>query len=209
MAIFGHFGGFWPGSYRAIFSKNGQKWPFWPKTAKNGVFGHNSPFWAILALFGPRRAPAARGFTSTPAPPAGEGPGAPGGPKGLSGPRPEGLPGTLVPEVPDPGPGIPAPGGPGAPEPRSRDPGTRRGLRTPPRGWFYINPSRRGPAVPAGGPRDQGSPGGPRRGPREADFQPRPAGVKIPLFLVPGNRGAPARGVDVKPPPGTPTFPAF
>jgi len=37
------------------------------------------------------------------------------------------------------------------------DPGGPR--RTPPRGGFYINPSRRGPAVPGGGP--GGVPGGP------------------------------------------------
>jgi len=88
---------------------------------------------------------------------------------------PWGLPGTPVrrgfyinPSVRDPGNRVPgAPEGPGRPPGAPRSPG--RGLgpcqgpgprspgsRTPRRGGFYINPSRRGPAVP-GGPRGPGS----------------------------------------------------
>jgi len=60
------FGGFCPGSYRGFFRENGQKWPFWAKRAKNGVFGRNSPFWAILGLFGPSGASPGRGFYINP-----------------------------------------------------------------------------------------------------------------------------------------------
>jgi len=113
-------------------------------------------FWAKMALFRAPRGPPGEGFTSTPP----RGPG--GGPRALKGPRR----GPGVPEgsrIPDPGisdPGVsripggvpPPPGGRGL-----RSPGDR--VRTPIREGFYINPSRRGPAVPAGGPGDRGSRG--------------------------------------------------
>jgi len=80
--------------------------------------------------------------------------------------------------------------------------------RTPRQGWFYINPSRRGPVTPFWG-FWRGSPGNPvfrgfsvffpvfgeiwDSGPFWADLgSPRPG--------APGRRRAPARGVDVKPP---------
>jgi len=83
--------------------------------------------------------------------------------------------------------------------------------RTSPRGGFYINPSRRGPAVPKrgflgpspGNPRKRGFSGifpdfGENRGFRD------PGGglAQGTPGTPPGNRGAPARGVDVKPPRG-------
>jgi len=132
--------------------------------------------------------------------------------------------------------GAPRPrkGSPGSPGPRegswtrSRDPGSRGpgSRRAPPgrgrafqtlgpglpgsrarrRGGFYINPSRRGPAVPGGGSGDRG-PGRALRTSPGGLFPPRPGwGSQKPL---PGNRGAPARGVDVKPPPGDPGDPGF
>jgi len=99
------------------------------------------------------RDPSRGGFTSTPSP-GGPGPvpgpsGTPGSPGALSGPPPGGaLAGAW-----DPDPRIPGLGSPGVP----REP--RRALRDPlPSPWegseglFYINPSRRGPAVPLGVP---------------------------------------------------------
>jgi len=101
-----------------------------------------------LGLLGPFRAPAGvpgRGFYINPWP------GRPGGSQGpgraLRGSRgPGGVPGTGYPgsqilgigQIPGQG---PRPGREGAPG----DPGTG------PRGLFYINPSRRGPAVPGAG----------------------------------------------------------
>jgi len=136
-------------------------------------------------------------------------------------PGPWELPGGL----PDPvrgGPPAPVPGtrilgswdprpqgaleGPGGPRTRSPGSGTSR------EGGFYINPSRRGPAVPRGGPGDLGVPGGPKRASgRPLAARPPPGASQAP----PGNRGAPARGVDVKPPsrrgpgPGKPHFLGF
>jgi len=79
-------------------------------------------------------------------------------------------------------------------------------LGTLPRGGFYINPSRRGPAVPKkafSGP----SPGGAQKPHFWGIFGEIPGfrGFRAPgpqraLRTAPGNRGAPARGVDVKPP---------
>jgi len=78
--------------------------------------------------------------------------------------EPSGTPGLRDP-VPGPGPG-PLPGSPGGPRRPLRRPG--RPLPAPGGGLFYINPSRRGPAVPAGSgsatPRRKVTPG--RRGPR-------------------------------------------
>jgi len=81
----------------------------------------------------------------------------------------------------------------------------------PARGGFYINPSRRGPAVPKKavfGP----SPGKPRKrrffgifGENAPFWGFSPSRGSRPLPDPPGYRGAPARGVDVKPPsPGLP-----
>jgi len=82
---------------------------------------------------------------------------------------------------------------------------------------FYINPSRRGPAVPQNGVL-AGYPGkGPKR-PFFGDFAQKgqkwgiltPEGsgpVRGPGRGSPGNRGAPARGVDVKPPSRAPPGP--
>jgi len=77
---------------------------------------------------------------------------------------------------------------------------------------FYINPSRRGPAVPRGSekrgfrasPTGEGFPGLLGRPQTVSRDLPGPRAPGPP----PGNRGGPARGVDVKPPsarrPGTP-----
>jgi len=156
---------------------------------------------------GEPRGPAARGWCKTPL--AGRAPGA------------RGAPGAL----PDPGTGIPDPGsgdlpGPGSrrglpalprgsPGSRFRAPGPRPPRRSPARGGFYINPSRRGPAVPGGGTPGPGSPGGSPGPPREAKSRPGREDRKSPLFRTPGNRGAPARGVDVKPSPGAGIFRPF
>jgi len=78
--------------------------------------------------------------------------------------------------------------------------------RESPRGGFYINPSRRPPRNP-----EKGVLGGfPGKGPKRAFFalfgqNPRNSGFSGPgprrgSRTAPGNRGAPARGVDVKPP---------
>jgi len=88
-----------------------------------------------------------------------------------------------------------------------------RGPGTALEGWFYINPSRRGP-VPGwdlpGVPRDRESgtcPGDRSRPPQEvSEALPAQAG-KIPPFPDPreGHR-APPRGVDVKATPAVPDF---
>jgi len=87
-------------------------------------------------------------------------------------------------------------------------------FRPPPRGVFYINPSRRGP-VPAPEPKKGDFPGYPRKGLKTAiladfrDFPPfRRNRLPGPQRTLPAPRAgdrAPARGVDVKPPsPGSP-----
>jgi len=101
---------------------------------------------------GEPRGPGARGWCKTPL--AGlAGPGTPvpgdpqGSPRGLGGPQDWGS-GT-----PDPGPRdqrTPETSGPGPGDP----PGAPRGSPPLPRGGFYINPSRRAPAVPRGWSRD-------------------------------------------------------
>jgi len=154
-------------------------------------------FWAKKGPFGPSGTGPRQGFYINPSRPGGL-----GRPRGLKGPRralrdQEG-PESRIPGSPDPrssripGRGPPAPGREGSPDPGFRDPGA-------PRGWFYINPSRRGPAVPAGSLRDPGSPGGP----------PGPPGGPGPDPL-PG-RGTPparARGFTSTPRAGAPRFPA-
>jgi len=136
-------------------AKNGDFYQKWPKMA---ILRGSAPFRGILALLGPFP----RGFYINP-----------------SGalPRGRGTPGSLPRRSPGPSrdPGIrdldpslrqgapPAPGGgfPGTPGPR--DPGSR--APDPRRGGFYINPSRRPPAVPRGPGRETG-PSRPRGGPR-------------------------------------------
>jgi len=67
---------------------------------------------------------------------------------------------------------------------------------------FYINPSRRGPAVPGEGFLGPAQEGRESRPPGEPSGT--PPGPRTPR-TAPGYRGAPARGVDVKPPsPGSP-----
>jgi len=137
-------------------------------------------------------------------------PGALGAPGSPPGPRPGRSPGS-GPRDPDPGIRGPCPQGPGE---GPRRPGPRSpGSRDLARGGFYINPSRRGPAVPRGGSGDLGSREG-RKGPSGGPGRrtPLPGLRETPA----GNRGAPARGVDVKPPPGpgsgtakTPLFGVF
>jgi len=80
------------------------------------------------------------------------------------------------------------------------------GSRDPARGGFYINPSRRGPAVRKRA-FSRGSPGRAQKGTFGAifgeipDFRGFPApGPRRALGTPAGYRGAPARGVDVKPP---------
>jgi len=172
----------------AIFTDFRQKW------RKSGVlptFGHFSPKMGILGPFGPWRAgvlhqPLAR---------------APGAAQG---------PGRALPDLREPRRGSPGPGlrirDPGIPRSLARGPppgrgGGSRGPRDPaPRGVLHqplaAGPrgTRRGspgPGVPGTG--FPGLPGGPRP-------PPAGAGLQTPLPDPPGNRGAPARGVDVKPP---------
>jgi len=159
-----------------------------------------------VTLSGPRdrdRAPP-RGVDvkETPAGP----PGGWGTPRGALG---QGLPGPPGSRSRDPGiwaswPGVPL-GLRGAPDGlRDRGPGhgqPRRGCFTStPRGGA-LSPSRRVP-------RDPGS-GGPWRAPGDRKPHPAERGPESPLFLPgPGYR-APARGVDVKPPPGSLRDPEF
>jgi len=121
------------------------------KPQKRAIIPHFGVFWAFLGSRGPFSGSRSGGFTSTPRA-AGwdrsQAPGARGTP-----PRPLGEPW----------------GSPGDPSgtPRVRET-SGSGIRTPPRGGFYINPSRRGPAVSR---RDRG-PGDPRR--HEASSLSRP-----------------------------------
>jgi len=86
--------------------------------------------------------------------------------------------------------------------------GTFTRIRTLPQGWFYINPSRRGPVpgiLPIFGSWREGS----RKAPKGpfSEISPKfgekgvpgPGGPR-PVPGSPGRRRAPARGVDVKPP---------
>jgi len=66
LADFGQIPRFLPGSYRAIFRENVEKWPFLAKKAKKWGFTHKTPFFGVLGRFGPFSGPGARGFTSTP-----------------------------------------------------------------------------------------------------------------------------------------------
>jgi len=196
MPIFGLFQHFNPGSYRGFFRKNGQKWPFSPKLAKNGVFGHNTPFWGILGLFGPSGARCRRGFTSTPragAPPRGVDvkPLAGGGSQGPGRPfRTLRGPGTG-----SRGPGSrrpPGSGSRGAPLPRGR---SRRALRTPSgvpdaaAGVVLHQPLAAGPRGFRRGSRGSGVPEGSRETSREAFSQPWPRRASDPFSPRPGNRG--------------------
>jgi len=127
---------------------------------------------------------------------AGGGSQGPGRPRVVPGPCPGGLardpgsrrPGSRrpwVPESPAPGLGRPFSGsrGPGGSRTPSRRPGAR---------GFYINPSRRGPAVPGGGPLDLGVPKV-RKGPSGGPWAtPAPGGLQTPLPRKP--RGPGARG---------------
>jgi len=155
---------FWPGSYRAKMPKNVKKWRFLAfltifsenagKTRFFGVLGLKRPFSALLGLL-------AQGFYINPSGALPRGRGSP--PRGLEGlgtrvPGDQGGPETSG--IPDPGIGVrkplpPGRGGPGRPRDRSRE---------APRVGFYINPSRRGPAVPGGFPGSRKS----RRGPAGA-----------------------------------------
>jgi len=131
-----------------------------------------------------------------PLPRGGEPPGdLPGGPG--RGPRDPGIPDPASRSRRPPG-GLPSPpGGLGGP-----CPGSRRAPRT----GFYINPSRRPPAVPGrvpGSPAGPGVPGSPGEASGGREVAPARRGTARTLRdpgPAPGNRGAPARGVDVKPP---------
>jgi len=149
------------------------------------------PFWAKMGLFGPRRAPPGGGFTSTPGGPPGGSPRGLGGPPGASG-SPGGVSGTRSPDPgswgsPDPWSGTPAPGGrgpPGTPGPRFRE-------------GFYINPSRRGPAVPRRGSGTGGPRGPVSRASREAPDATPPGRGSGPLSQTPRGTagvGSPRRG---------------
>jgi len=184
MPIFGLFRHFDPGSYRGFFRKNGQKWPFSPKLAKNRVFGHNTPFWGILGLFGPSGARWRRGFTSTPS-----GRGLPGAWEGL--PDPLRGPGTG-----GPGTGVTETSGigiPGNPLPRGRP---RGALRTPVRGpghrhggGFTSTPRGGAPRFPAGVPGIRGPGGVPGDLPGGLFPALAPEGPQTPFSAIPGNRG--------------------
>jgi len=177
MAIFGHFSGKSPGSYRGKTPEFGQFWPKSWKTAKNPGFP------------GSGGRPEG-GFTSTPRAGAPRFPAGAGGYLSRGGVV-QGLPGS---------PGE-ASRGPQVPE----TPGGYRGA--PPRGVDVKPPPRRCPGpgnrVP-GLPRTRGPPGGPR-GPHPGSRGPGPrplSGVRRvsgrPRRALPGLREPPP-GVDVKP----------
>jgi len=136
-----------------------------------------------------------------------------GPPRGLGGPgqgpgpardglRDPGVPGTQDPRIRDPPPrGLgearnPVPGSRRVPDPSGR----------PGEGGFTSTPRAGAPRYPRRGPGVRGSPGGLRDLPGGPKYHPRPWRAPDPLS---GNRGAPARGVDVKPPPGDPGNPDF
>jgi len=149
----------------------------------------NRGFWGILGVFGPSGA--SRGLprgSLLHQPPARPREGAPGPLEGAW---------EASRALRDPG-GVWGPSGdPGTPGPRSG---------TPARGGFYINPSRRGPAVPGGvweGPPGPGSPKSPISGkfpkiPQKRGFWALPGGD--PQKPQKGVTGGSPRGVDVKPP---------
>jgi len=179
MPIFGLFRHFDPGSYRGFFRKNGQKWPFSPKLAKNGVFGHNTPFWGILGLFGPSGARWRRGFTSTPS-----GRGLPGAWEGLPDPSGDRGPGSRGPGSRRP----PGSGSRGAPLPRGRP---RGALRTPSgvpdtaAGVVLHQPLAAGPRGSRRGPGDPGSRRVPGDLPGRPFPSPGPGGASDPFFRPP------------------------
>jgi len=162
----------------AIFSENAGKTRFF------GVLGLKRPFSALLGLL-------AQGFYINPSGPLPQGRGSP--PRGLGGlgtrvPGDRGGPETSG--IPDPEIGVRSPlppgrGGPGRPRDRSRE---------APRVGFYINPSRRGPAVPRAGSGDPESRGG------------APRGLRGPLREVLGpplpGRGSPGEPREGEPPQG-------
>jgi len=116
------------------------------------------------------------------------GPGSPGSGIRDPGDLPDRVPGPLPPGEPRGGPGT------GSREP---GPGPRAGVLHQP-----LAPRPRGSPPGVSG---DGVPGGPSGAFWEAQNQPPPwRGSRPPLPDLPGNRGAPARGVDVKPPPGDP-----
>jgi len=132
------------------------------KMAKNGLFSGISGFLGFSAP-GYRGAPA-RGVDVKPPSRRGLGSGKPRN-RGFGGPEASGgLPGT-------PG------GAPGGPGKALRSPGAPDGVPEPvPGQGFYINPSRRGPAVPGAGPSGPGVPGPPRGPP--GGPTPRPKGAR-------------------------------
>jgi len=169
--------------------------PLWPGGTRRSVPSRDLPGYP-----GGNRGAPPRGVDVKP--PSRGGPGASREARRALRPGPEG-PGDQGPRGPGSrGPGSRAQGPPpplrgGVP----RSPGSRTGSGGP-REWGFTSTPR------AGAPRFPGSPGSPGspRGSRRAlgtsrggpgDQTPR-QGVPEPL---PGNRGAPARGVDVKPPP--------
>jgi len=123
---------------KAFFPENGQKWPFFKKNPKNPGF----------------RGPRAGVLHQPLAGPAGPGSGTLRGPEASREGSPSpgaGIRGSRIRDLPGPGPGDPPGQGPGTSQ---RPPGPPRAR---PRRGFYINPSRRGPAVP-GGPGSQETP---------------------------------------------------
>jgi len=166
-------------------SKNRHFWRFWPKTAFLAVFARKRPFWAFLGL--------PRGLFYINPWLGGRGrPGAwesPPGARGARGARSRG-PGDLLRTGPGASPG----GGTGEP-----GQGPVPGSRDSPRTGFYINPSRRPPAVPGRGPRSPGSRRGSRRPPGASsgglETPPPGRGGQKPPFSAPGEpRGPGARG---------------
>jgi len=166
---------------------------------KIGLFGHNTPFWGILGLFGPSGPGRGRGFTSTPGGPPGRGfeapgglPGVPGTPGGGPGPGPR-IPGS---GRPVPG-GLPRAGGgpsrPWDPGPRAPGPGAE--------GGFTSTPRAGAPRFPAGGPGDRG-PGRALRTSPGGLFPPRPGGG--PRNPSPGTAGPRAATTGVIPLCGVP-----
>jgi len=161
---------------------------FWPKSRKKAFFPGFTRKRPKRAFFGPLP----RGFYINPSGtlPRGRGPGGPSRSPGGS-------------RSPDPGswacPGPLASQGPPLGEPRgprkrgSGGSGPQRGPGTRPRTGFYINPSRRGPAVSRRGSRDRG-PGGPKKGlPGSPWATPSQGGVQT-TPRGPGGGGEPRRG---------------
>jgi len=129
-------------------------------------------------------------------PPRSGGPRGPGKPQTGSPDLSGGSSGTGVPGDPRSGVPDPLPRGRGSPwQGPGPLPGSRRALRSPGARGFYINPSRRGPAVPAGPDRGPGVPGRSRRAPGEPAPAPPRRGSQIRPFFRPREpRGPGARG---------------